>query len=362
MLCNLRHNLINMRQNEHLTVRAAAVTGLSALCRSYGVDAARLLREAGLPGSIETQPDRRIPVEAVNRVFELAAMRTGRDDFGLRLCELRGFSNLGPIGLIARDEPTVGAALAAIEAYLPLHNDALVITRERYGDLVLLRTAILAQGPAAQARDIAVAMQHRIIRQLAGSNWQAEEVCLTRPQPTDPVRFRQVLGPRLRFAAEFDGIVVSAALLDRPNPMADPAFRPYASRLADLADPGRKEPMAQRVRRVLSVLLASRRCTAGQVAAQLGLSRRTLTRALEAEGTRFLAVLDQVRSEVAQRHLAGGARSLGEIADLLGFSSPAAFSIWFRRCHAISPGQWRLRQVKARGGKTGNGTLHDPRT
>ncbi|WP_374283356.1 AraC family transcriptional regulator [Novosphingobium sp.] len=330
-----------MSQARGLTVRAAALTGLAALCRSYGVDAAPLLRRAGLPANAEATPDLRLPVTAVNLAFELAGQACGRDDFGLRLSELRGFANLGPISLLARDEPTVGAALAAISAYLPLHNDALAITRERFGDVVVLRSTVLAPGPKAQATDIAVAMQHRILRQLTGPAWEAEEVCLSRPRPVDPAKFRQVLGPHVRFDADFDGIVVRAELLERPNPMAEAALRPYASQMLRLADPGIGESTSERVRRVLALLLSSGRCTAGHVAAQLGMSRRTLTRALEAEGTRFLALLDAERAEVAQRHLAGRARSIGQIAELLGFSSPAAFSTWFRGHFGMSPREWR---------------------
>lgn len=326
-----------------LTVRAAALTGLAALCRSYGVDAAPLLRRAGLPAGAEAQPDRRLPVGAVNMAFELAALECGREDFALRLSELRGFANLGPISLLARDEPTVGAALAAIEAYLPLHNDALVVTREQFGELVVFQSRVLASGPKTQATDIAMAMQHRIIKQLAGPAWQAEEVCLSRLRPADTAKYRQVFGPNLRFGADFDGIVIRAELLGRPNPMAEAALRPYASQLLRLADPGAGESMNQRVRRVLGLLLSSGRCTAAHVAAQLGVSRRTLTRALEAEGTRFLALLDAEREEVAQRHLAAGARNLGQIADLLGFASAAAFTTWFRRRHGIPPRVWRRR-------------------
>ncbi|HEX4848200.1 MAG TPA: AraC family transcriptional regulator [Novosphingobium sp.] len=336
-----------MSQASRLTARAAALTGITALCRSYRIDAARLLRQVGLPAGVEDQPDRRIPVTAVNAVFELAAKVTGRDDFGLRLAELRGFSNLGPIGLIARDEPTVGTAFAAIEAYLPLHNDALSVTRQHFGDLVVLRSEIRTPGPMTQALDTAVAMQHRILRQLAGPAWQAEEVCLTRAEPVDSARFRQVLGQRLTFNAEFDGIVVRAELLDRPNTMAEAAFRPYASHLLRTVSGGLADSMTARVQRVLALMLSSGRCTAGHVAQQLGVSRRTLTRALEAEGTRFLALHDAARDEVARRHLAGQARSLSEISDLLGFSSPAAFSTWFRRRNAMSPRDWRLREVKA---------------
>lgn len=332
-----------MSQTSRLTVRAAALTGLAALCRSYGVDAVRVLREAGLPAAIEAQPDRRVPVAAVDLAFELAALACGRDDFGLRLTELRGLANLGPIGLIARDEPSVGAALAVIEAYLPLHNDALTISRDHHGGIVVLRSVLLGGGTKTQATDIAVAMLHRILRQIAPPGWQAEEVCLMRPEPADRARFRQVLGPQLRFGADFDGIVIRADLLDQPNRMAEAAFRPYASRLLGGATPGRSESMAARVSRLLALLLSSGRCTAGYVAGRLGISRRTLTRALEAEGTRFLALLDEARAEVAQRHLAARVRSLAEIADLLGFSSPAAFSTWFRQRHGMPPRDWRRR-------------------
>lgn len=330
-----------MSQAKGLTVRAAALTGITALCRSYGVDAAPLLRRAGLPANPEGMPDLRVPCQAVDQAFELAALACGRDDFGLRLSELRGFANLGPISLLARDEPTVGAALAAIEAYLPLHNDALVVTREHHGEIVVLRSTLLGPGARVQATDIAVAMQHRILRQLTGPAWEAEEVCLSRPRPADLAKFRQVLGPRLRFDADFDGIVIRADLLDSPNPMAEAALRPYASQMLRLADPGAGESMADRVRRVLALLLSSGRCTAGHVAQHLGLSRRTLTRALEAEGTRFLALLDTEREEVALRHLSARARSMAQIADLLGFSSPAAFSTWFRARFGVSPREWR---------------------
>lgn len=347
-----------MSQASRLTIRAAAVTGLSALCRSYGVDAAQVLRDAGLPTSIEREPDRRVPVMAVNLAFELAAAACGRDDFGLRLSELRGFSNLGPISLIARDEPTVGAAFAAIEAYLPLHNDALAVSRERFGEIVVLRSSLLVPGARAQVTDIAVAMQHRILAQFAGPGWRSEEVCLSRSAPADPSRFRQVLGPRIRFNADFDGIVVRAELFDRPNPMAEAGLRSYATQVLRVTEPGQLGSMADKVRRVLSLLLSSGRCTAAYVASQIGISRRTLTRQLETEGTRFLALLDEARDEVAQRQLDARVRSLAEIADLLGFSSPAAFSTWFRRQHGVPPREWRRGSI---GGKAKGEDTQSPR-
>ena len=341
MFLNLRHILLNMSQNYRHTVRAAALTGLSSLCRSYGVDAGGVLRQAGLPTNAEALPDRRVPVTAVNLAFELAALATGCNDFGLRLTQLRGLANLGPIGLIARDEPTIGSALSAIAAYLPLHNDALHVSLERFGEIVVLRSLVQAPGPTTQVNDIALAMQVRILRQLAGPDWEAEEVHLTRSSPDDLTQFRKVLGQRLTFDAEFDGIVVRADLLDQPNLLAEPAYRPYAAQWLRMADPGMQKSMVERVRRVLGMLLSSGRCTAAYVAAGLGVSRRTLTRALAAEGTQFLTLLNEARGEVACRHLAGQSRALGGIADLLGFSNPASFSTWFRARFGVSPSEWR---------------------
>lgn len=330
-----------MSHTSRLTVRAAALTGVTALCRSYGIEAAGVFRKAGLPVAIESQPDRRVPVTAVNLVFELAALACGRHDFGLRLSELRGFSNLGPISLLARDEPTVGDAMRAIAAYLPLHNDALSVSQDVYDDIVVLRSEILAPGPKMQATDIAVAMQYRILIHFLGPLCQIEQVYLSRPGPADISKYRQVFGQRVTFDAEFDGIVVKAELLDRPNRMADATLRPYASQFVRPSDPGRNAAMAERVTHLLETLLSNRRCTCGIIALQLGISRRTLTRALEAECTSFLAILDAVRMEIAQRHLGGGNRPLGEIGDLLGFSSQSAFSSWFARKFGMSARRWR---------------------
>ncbi len=112
-----------MSHASRLTVRAASLTGMTALCRSYGVDAGVILRQAGLPSSIESQPDRRVAVTSVNLALELAALTCGCPDFGLRLSELRGFSNLGPISLLARDEPTVVVATG------PLCNIGLLLLK-----------------------------------------------------------------------------------------------------------------------------------------------------------------------------------------------------------------------------------------
>ena len=339
MISHLRHTIAQMRQTP--TVRAAALTGFGALARSCKLDPAALLRANGLPADAERDPDRRLPTAAINRLFETAAAQAGLDDFGLRLAELRGFSNLGPVTLLARDEPDIRSALAVFTAYLPLHNEALTVDLARHGELAMLTCTIAGEAPKVQATDVAVAMLHRILRQLLGTGWQAQGIHLERHRPLRLGLFDRAFSARVQFDQDFSGIVFLAADLARPNLLAQAALRPYTAKLrAEL--PGLADlPLAERIRRLLRAMLAGRRCTAPIAAERLGLSRRTMERRLAAEGTTFHTLLDEVRGEVARGQLRGTARSNAEIADLLGFAGSAAFTAWFANLHGSPPQTWR---------------------
>lgn len=328
-----------MRQSP--TIRAAALTGFSALARSCGLDPAALLRGAGLPADAERDPDRRLPTSAINQMFEHAAQLAGAEDFGLRLAELRSFSNLGPVTLLARDEPDIRSALGIFTSYLPLHNEALTIELSEGQDLAILACTVAGEGPRVQATDVAVAMLHRILRQLLGTQWRAQGIYLERARPVRISPFERAYGTRVHFAQDFSGIAFDPADLERPNLLAEAALRPYTAQLR-AALPGLADlPLGERVRRLLRVMLAGRRCTAPLVADRLGLSRRTLERRLAAEGQTFHALLDEVRGELARGQLAGTRRSNAEIAELLGFASSAAFTAWFALRHGKPPQAWR---------------------
>lgn len=330
-----------MKMRQTPTVRAAALTGFSALARSYGLAPAALLRAAGLPADAERDPDRRLPSRAINKMFELAAELAGADDFGLRLSELRGFSNLGPVTLLARDEPDIRSALAMFISYLPLHNEALAIDLSERDGLAILACIIGGEGPKVQATDVAVAMLYRILRQLLGTGWCAQGVYLERQRPVRLGPFERAFNARVFFGQDFSGIAFPASDLDHPNLLAEEALRPYTAQLRasllELSDLS----LTERIRRLLRAMLAGRRCNAPVVAARLGLSRRTMERRLATEGTTFHTLLDEVRGEVARGQLSGTSRSNAEIAELLGFASSAAFTAWFAAQHDLPPQAWR---------------------
>ena len=108
-------------------IRSASLGGYADLMRSLGHDPSTLLRTAGLSARLLDNPETRIPIHSVRVLLETAARTTGVEDFALRLAARRSFSDLGPISLVLKDEPTARAALFTL-AGSPEAEAMLVLT------------------------------------------------------------------------------------------------------------------------------------------------------------------------------------------------------------------------------------------
>jgi AraC-like DNA-binding protein len=108
-----------------------------------------------------------------------------------------------------------------------------------------------------------------------------------------------------------------------------------------LPEVGGPEPIGDKVRRTITLLLPSGRATVDQVAAHLGLSARSLQRRLDDEGLHFAELLSSVRQELATAYLANSARPVTSVASLLGYSSPSSFTRWFAGSFGVAPQAWR---------------------
>ena len=80
------------------------------------------------------------------------------------------------------------------------------------------------------------------------------------------------------------------------------------------------------VENAIAPLLPHGEATIENVAQRLGVSTRTLARRLAAENVTFVEVLSELRLELAKRHLQERRRKIAEVAWLLGYEDPSAFS------------------------------------
>lgn len=330
-------------------VRSASLTGYAEAARAGGLDPFRMLAEVGLPADSLSDVDLKIPADKVGRLLELSAQRSGIETFGLRMAETRRASNLGPLILLVRDEPTLRQALQAMARYGHLHNEAIFLHVEEEDGIAVIRDEVLASdvGSLKQATELVVGVLFRLLRFFLGDDWHPKTVLFAHGAPKDRSVHTRVFGSNVEFGHAFSGIVCNASDLDLPLPSADPVMARYVRRYLNDLDPEGGKRMSDEVRQMVIMLLPSGRATVDHIARHLGVNRRTIHRHLTQEGTTFSSILDAVRSELAVRYLDQGERQCAEISGFLGFSEPSAFTRWFRGTFGCSPTQFKVSKASA---------------
>jgi AraC-like DNA-binding protein len=314
-------------------VRSASLTNYAEVARVAGLDPQALLAGAGLSPTCLNDPDLRIPADAVRSLLEASAQASGLDNFGLRMAETRRLSNLGPVALVAREEPTVRRVMQALIQYSHLLNEALFLKLDEAEGIAVLREELLVgqSGSSRQATELMVGVTFRNLKFFLGAAWNPLRVCFTHQPPRDPSVHFRVFGYAVEFGQDFNGLVCTARDMDAPNPMADLVMARYARQILDASSGSGRMSAVDEVRHVLFVLLPSGECSIDKVAQQLGVDRRTVHRRLAREGTTFSDVLSAIRRELAGHYLDDGKRPLSQIAELLGFSALSAFSRWYKQ-------------------------------
>ena len=145
--------------------------------------------------------------------------------------------------------------------------------------------------------------------------------------------FRPELDCPIRFEAPGNELTFAIGDVDRPLPRVNPKLAQLNDRflVQCLADRDKADAVS-RTRAVILDQLASE---------TLYINVRSLQRKLQAEGTTFKAVLNEVRLELADKYIRDQSLSLSEIAFLLGFAEISSFSRAFKRWTGASPSAYR---------------------
>ncbi len=164
--------------------------------------------------------------------------------------------------------------------------------------------------------------------------------------PTDGAlraSYQQWLGCPVYFQQAQSAIVLATADLDLPLRYSNPELRETLERhaLQQLVQLDAQQQLADQVRTLLRSLLRHGGASRERVAAQLGITGRTLHRRLEQEGQSYQTLLDELRLELAQSHLLQTTATVEEVSQRLGFTETQSFIRWFRRQLGLAPGAYR---------------------
>jgi AraC-like DNA-binding protein len=328
------------------TVAIDVVRGVFAEAIARGQEPAWLCAHFGVSAEQLADANARLPVDQLRRIWDELPRILHADDFGLSVARrAQATSALGVIGHVVRAAATVGHGLRLALRYQRLVTEAIVARWLESGDEVRVsfEPAEVAFRPPRHAIEFGLASLLLIVRGATDRPLVPRHVAFRHARPPDDSEARRVFGCELTYAAPVDQVAFPRADLDLPVRSADPYLAALLQIRANELEEGLPKALgfAARVRSVMCDTLADGETSVDAVARRLRVNRRSLQRGLQAEGTTFQQVLNELRRDLAMRHLEEGKLSQQEIAFLLGFSEQSAFQHAFVRWTGQPPGAYR---------------------
>jgi len=332
--------------NRATTEAAASVGGvleIPVVLRSLGADPVQVFADARVDLALFDNADNMISFAARGRLLRQCVLATGCAHFGLLVGQRNGLNHLGLVGLLVKYSPDVGTALGSLVRYFHLRVRGAVVTLAQDRNTASLGYEIYQrQSDAAdQIADGALASEFNILRALCGPGWEPIEVLFAHREPADTRPFRRFFQCPLGFDAGQNAVRFEASWMHRRLPTDDPALRGLLLKQIGMLEARHGSDLPAQVRSVLRTALLTGHARAEQVAALFSMHTRTLARHLDASGTRFQMLVDEVRFEIARQLLEGSAMDIAQIAVALGYADPSAFTRAFRRWSGTTPAQWR---------------------
>jgi AraC-like DNA-binding protein len=255
--------------------------------------------------------------------------------------------SFGVAGRLARNAPSVGAALQDLAAHFVLHDSGGVPSIAIHDDTATLAYGIHTAGVrnADQVYDQSAVSMLNVMRQLCGAGWKPDAVLLPRRRPTNIRPYREILAAPLHFDAVQCAVIFPASWLARPVADADPLLHMVLQDRASAELTGQGPILHGDVRRTVRLLLLSRQCSRANVAKRLGIHPRTLGRRLQESGTTFQALLDETRAQMAKQLLLDTRLPIARIAAAVGYEDPTIFTRAFARWTGRTPSEFRVQVV-----------------
>ena len=332
------------------TVRVSPVTAVPDVLRDLGADPAEIFARAGVAPGLLDDPENVIGFAALGHLLSVCAEETRCAHFGLLVGQQAGLSSLGLLGFLAQHSPSVGAALRDLIRHLRIHDRGAVPTLSAQGGVAALGYAIYQPDVEGiqQIYDGAVAIILNIMRGLCGPTWRPTEVLFAHRPPSDPGPYLRLFQAPVRFNAEQSALVFPAAWLKQPRPGADPALRRLLEEQVEAIEGRSRGDFVGQVSRLLRATVPAGQYSMARVAELLSMHRRTLNRRLDACGTTFQTLVEEVRFGIARQLLEDTDLPLSQVAATVGYSDVSAFTRAFRRWSGTSPGAWRRTRAARR--------------
>ena len=325
-------------------LRIGATIGVPEVLRTLGADPVKVLAEVGVDLKLFDNPNNRISFKKRGHMMAHCASQTACPHFGLLVGQHAGLLSFGLVGLLAKYSADVGSGLSSLMRYMHLHVRGATTTLAADSDLAVLDYQIYQSGVLGnnQVGDGAVAVAFNIIRDLCGDDWKPVELRFAHRKPENMAPYQRFFQAPLRFDTEQYAVVFSTDWLNHPLMDDSPELRRLLQQEIDKLEVRPEDTFLEQVRTILRTTIVTGHSSANQIAELFAMNRRTINRHLNALGTSFREVADDIRFEIARQLLEDSEMEISQIALILGYSNASAFTRAFRRWSSTTPASWRI--------------------
>lgn len=313
-------------------------------------DLPKLLKFTQLSGEQLMQEGTLLTSRQQIQILENGLQLSEHDTFGLRLGKRLTPSTHGAMGFLASSSPNLLMALKAFQAFLP--------TRISFARLSLncgpneVECEIFFDG------ELSPSVHRALSETCAVVFFECAEFIIGRPlteahlsfmhkQPAYVEHYTSYLAGSYEFSAPHLRVKIPMAACHIPNASANHdsyalAMQQCEKMLAQLNS--QKHSFTYQVQKMmLSHPLGT--LSEEDAAATLFMSKRTLARRLEQEGTAYRQIRDKILAQQASNYLRNSDISIDAIAALLNYHDNANFRRAFKRWFQITPNEYRQQEM-----------------
>ncbi len=274
------------------------------------------------------------------------------EGLGLSVGARLHMSTHGPLGVATYSGPDLRTGLLLLAKYGQTREEFLNITLSNHPQGLKIRFS-----EAFELNDLREFITESVLSGIFsaisffadGSRFKGQ-VNFAYPKPSYWQKYTSHFGDNIQFDHPNTEIIVPESMLSLPSPVPDPVLHKEAIDICEqqLREINKNvtEAPAQSSKEVVSKLILENPgviWTLNEVADKLHISSRTLIRRLEAEGTKFQVIRDEVAKKQVANYLNDVNITVESIGYLMGFSDVSSFRRSFKRWFGETPSQYIAR-------------------
>lgn len=320
---------------------AGILAAVIHIAEEAGMDAAELLRRAGINPDIRDEPNAIVHIEKIHDFFRAISKECG-DAFFLWNAVLEADpADFGFYGQLAVNTRILGDAFSAIADNIRHLVSNSVVDIEEDGSHVRICYRLHDEGTrnCRQESEIVAAFAIGIVRYAHGRRWMPKKVYFEHEQPADAENYGDAFISLLEFECGGSGILVSKDDLDAEMPDRDVYLEAAVGHFVEnvVGKTITYGENALLLRREIAPRLPNGTPVLQDLATEFGMSPRTMQRRLSEEGTSYSDVLEDLRKDMSERLLANRGLTITEVAYLLGYADLSSFDRAYRKWTGRTP-------------------------